>query len=279
MLQQSTPFKQFRLVFKLYGYIPSEISSIHKIVAVVFFVQLEIVLLLLMMASLFQKQKNSSTYLTQACQSSYLISFALRSCYFFWKFHEIDGFMYKLSQLFAARGKNERFDNALKSLTSLAIPYCGCYAFITIFAPIGSMITKSTIGITWKPTGIDPEVFFYFDWFQQAFGSGYFSGLFSIMDLFPFCIMVMFREYLISLNLKVKNVITVKDLIERMEELNEAKKNIAEFQRIFSPILFVQSSAMVGTICATLLIITTNVRIYQKIVRSYCIFTFCKGFY
>lgn len=259
MFKESAPFKQFRLVFKLYGYIPREISSGHKTAAIIMFIQFELFYGFLLIASVLQRQENPSAFMTQAFQVPLMISFLFKALYYFWKFDEIDQFMRNMTNLFAAENNNKIFKNAMRFGKSLSTVYSAFYTFAALFPPVGVFLAKTPLVVIWKFPGVDPESFFYFHWVQESIGNAYLICIASIMDLFPFCIMIMIQGYFNFLNEKFKDAKTNRELFDSVEKFVQVKNFVAEFQRIFAPVLFMQSAALIGSFCATMLIVTTNV--------------------
>lgn len=259
MFKQSAPFKQFRLVFKIFGYIPKEISLTHKLLVLLLFIQFELFYGFLLIGSLFQEQKSATAFMTQAFQTPLMISFVLKAFYFFSKFSEVDNLNCIMSKLFDAEKSNKIFDDALKFCKQLSLVYSTVYGFAVLFPPIAAFIIRSPLVVMWKPSNVDAELFFYFHWIQESIGNIYLAIMCSATDLLPFCIMIMIQGYLLYLNKKLRTVKTNTELFECVEKSIEIRKVIAEFQRIFSPALFMQSAALVGSFCATLLIVTTDV--------------------
>jgi 7tm Odorant receptor len=259
MFEESAPFKQFRLVFKVFGYIPKEIKLVHKIVAFICFIQFELFYGSLLFASLLQKQKSSTAFMTQTFQTPLMISFWCKTFYYFIKIDEVENFTGKMTKLFTDDKTIETFDNALKSAKRLSIVYSTVYALAVVFPPVAAFITRSPLVVMWKPMSINADLFFYFHWVQESIGNIYFAVVSSTIDLFPFCVMIMLQGYLIDLNEKFKAAKTSEDLFECVDRRIKVNSVIAEFQRIFSPPLFMQASALVGSFCATMLIVTTNV--------------------
>lgn len=258
MLKTSTPFRQFAFVFKLFGFQPNKIFKVHKIAAFLTFIICEFVYGMLMIMAIFQFINEPEYAMELVFQSPFIFSIWFKAFYFFLKFERMENFKTKMCELF--KKCDENFSKALETSKKLSLIFFAPSLSLGIFATVFSFLTKSKVLLFWTPPiTVNANLLFYLHWFEQSVGIFYNNVLFSTMDLYPFCIMIMLQAYLENLNKKFSNASDKEEFLKCVKMQIEIRDLISEFQEIFSPLLLVQAFSMVISFCATLLILASNV--------------------
>lgn len=258
MFKKSTPFWQFAFIFKLLGFQPSKISKRHKIVAFLAFIPCELIYGLLMILPIFQFGQNSEFIVQFVFQSSFIVSIWVKMIYYFCNFKTMENFKIKMCELFDNCDGN--FVKAFKTSKMISLPTFVSFLTLGAFAAVFSFVTESKIIQFWTPPiAINAKLLFFLHWFEETIGIFYNVLVYTTMELYPFCIMIMFKAYLVKLNQKFRNARNKTEFLKCMKMHGDIKVLVSEFQDIFSPLLFVQAFSLLISFCVTLLITTSSV--------------------
>lgn len=257
MFRESTPFRQFSLIFKLFGFQLTEISIKHKIVALLAFLCEIIYWILLIMAN-FQFKDHSEKFMELTFQTTFVVAICCKMIYYWCKFEKMESFKIKMCKLFNNCDGN--FIEGFKTAKVFSLLCSVSYLTLATIATVFSFTTKTNIVLLWRPPIVmDENLLFNLHWFEQTIGIFYGVTIFMVMDLYPSCIIIMLQAYLKKLNHKYGHAINREEFIKCVEMYNEIRTLVLEFQEIFSPLLFVQAFSMYISFCVTLLIMASNV--------------------
>ena len=263
MFKKATPFKQLIFIFKHFGLQPKLISRTHKIFAFIFFIPFELTFgaelifgSLMILSSRGIRESSDFSFHLMALSNG--LEIWLKLIYFFRSFEKMKTFKRNMSKAFKESG--EIFDTALKSSSTLSLVYFIVYLSTGVFATTFSWFTKSTVILTWKPAvKIDEDLWFVLHFLYEAIGIFYNIVISSAMDLFPFCLMIMFQSYFKKLNKNIRNIKNKNDLVKCIESHKKIKALIKEFEGAFSPLILIRACMMVLLFGSTLMMITSVV--------------------
>jgi 7tm Odorant receptor len=259
MIEQSAPFTQFSFIFKLFGFQPKLISRRHKQIAALMFILGEVIYGLLIFFAMFQVKDNPTYEMKVSFQSPYVMMFWLKIIHIFVNFEKMEKFKKKMSEVFNDCDDGN-FNEAFGAAKRLSLFYFLQYLFLTIIALIVSWSTRTRFIFFWKlPIDNGHDLFLYLHWFEEFIGVFYNVFLVSVMDMYPFCIMILLHEYLSKLTLKFRSATNKEEFFKCVNKQRRIKGLIQEFQDIFSPLLFIQAFTMIVCVCVFLLILTSTV--------------------
>jgi 7tm Odorant receptor len=258
MLEQSTPFRQLSFIFKLFGFQPKVISRRHKQIAFCLFVFCHFIFGLRMVLPIYQIKENPSFIVQLSFQCPIIISLSVKMVFYFFNFGKMETFKTKMAKLFNNCDGN--FIEAFKAAKTLSLLYFVPFLMLAFFGQTFSWFTRTPLHLYWKlPIVTDSDLYFKLLWIEETMGAFYNVIVSSAMDMYPFCITIMLREYLNKLNDNFRSVINREEFLKCVNKQRRIRDLVREFQDIFSPLFFIQALQMIISFGATLLILTSKV--------------------
>jgi 7tm Odorant receptor len=268
MFEQSTPFRQFSFIFKLFGFQPKLISKRHKQIASVMFIMFGLIHGLFIILPIYQNTENPTAKIEFIFQAPFILIDMFKMIYYFVNFDKMEKFKKKLSEL--CNDCDGNFIEAFKSAKILFIAFYTPFMMLGLLSAIVPLFTKTPFLVFWKlPIEINEDLYFYITWIQQTIGIFYNIIIANAMKMYPFCIMIMLREYLNKLNEKFRSAINKEEFLKCVNKQRKIKGLVREFQDIFSPLFIIKAFLMMIAFGATLLIMVLQASLRTFLVNNY----------